>query len=111
MNIHPIWIICLLVRSLLALLVLCKGTKNKYIKYGFVSLLMIIGIPFIFKGYYGSNNETQIAPVFWHEARYTHGIIYISAALQLLNNNARMASILILTDIAFSVLYRIMTDQ
>ena len=111
MTIHPVWIICLLVRSFLALLINRFGIKNKYSKYGFLLVLMIIGIGFIYKGYFGSNNETQIARVFWHDTRYIHGVFYILASMYLLNDNPTNASVLILTDIAFSILYRIITNQ
>lgn len=111
MKIHPVWFICLVVRSFLALLVNRFGIKNKYSKYCFSLLLMIIGFGFIYKGYFGSNNETQIAQVFWHDTRYIHGVFYILAFMYLLNDNPTNASVLILTDVAFSILYRIITNQ
>jgi hypothetical protein len=70
-----------------------------------------MGLGFIRKGYYGSNNETQIAQVFWHDSRYIHGSLYLLASLYLINGNTINSSALILTDIAFSIIYRIMTDQ
>jgi hypothetical protein len=111
MKIHPLWIVCLIVRSCLALIINRFGVKNKYSKYGLSLLLIIMGVSFIYKGYYGSNNETQIARVFWHDTRYIHGVFYILASLYLLNDNPTNASLLILTDVAFSILYRITTDQ
>jgi len=84
---------------------------NKHTRYGLTILLMTMGLGFMLKGYYGSNNETQIAPVFWHNTRYIHGSLYILAALYLINGNLINSSILILTDLLFSILYRVMTDQ
>ncbi len=111
MKIHPIWSICLIIRASLAYIVYRFGNTNKYIWYGLIALLLFIGIPFIYKGYYGSNNETQIAPVFWHDARYIHGSLYTLSALYLIAGNVINSSILIMTDLLFSILYRITTDQ
>jgi hypothetical protein len=38
--------------------------------------LVGVGLGFIRKAYFGSNNEKQVAKVFWHEARYVHGVLY-----------------------------------
>jgi len=111
MKIHPIWSICIITRALLAYIVFWYGNMNKYIRYGLTILLITMGLGFMFKGYYGSNNETQIAPVFWHDTRSIHGSLYILAALYLINGNLINSSILILTDLLFSILYRKMTDQ
>jgi hypothetical protein len=72
---------------------------------------MSMGGGFMFKGYYGSNNEAQIARVFWHDTRYIHGSLYILAALSLINGNPINSSALIMSDIAFSIIYRLITDQ
>ena len=84
MKINPLWSVCLLCRFLLALLAKKIGNKNKTYKYGFTILFLFIGLPFIPKGIYGSNDEVQIAKVFWHEApnnaRY---IIHTSSILRL----------------------------
>jgi hypothetical protein len=70
-----------------------------------------MGWGFMYKGYYGSNNETQLAPVFWHDTRYIHGLLYILAALFLINDNPINSSTMIITDMVFSKIYRVMTDQ
>jgi hypothetical protein len=111
MKIHPVWFICLLTRLSLAYVVYRFGNSSKLVKYGLVVSLMTMGVGFMFKGYYGSNNETQVAPVFWHDTRYVHGSLYILAALSLINDNPINSSALIISDIAFSIAYRIMTDQ
>jgi len=111
MKIHPIWFVCIITRACLAYVVYRFGYVNKQIRYGLTMLLMGMGVGFLFKGYYGSNNETQIAPVFWHDTRYIHGLLYILASFFLMNGNPINSSTLIITDIAFSIIYRVMTDQ
>ena len=111
MKINPIWSICVITRACLAYIVYRFGNMNKHIRYGFIALLLFIGLPFFYNGYYGSNNETQFAPVFWHDTRYIHGSLYTLSALYLIAGNLINSSILIMTDLLFSILYRIMTDQ
>ena len=108
MKIHPIWFICILTRLFLAYIIYSFGIKNNY---SITALLAIIGIGFIFNGYYGSNGTMQIAKVFCHDTRYIHGTLYILSAAYLLNGNKTNASLLIVTDIAFSMLYRVITDR
>jgi len=95
----------------LAYIVYRYGNVNKYIKHGLLGLLFIIGLGFIYKGYYGSNNETQIARVFWHDTRYVHGILYTTAAAYLLMDKLKISSLLIVTDVLFSLGYRLITNQ
>lgn len=111
MKINPIWFICIAVRTSLAYIIYRFGNINKHTRYVLVASLLIMGAGFIFKGYFGSNNEMQIAPVFWHDSRYIHGSLYILASLYLLNGNNVNSSTLILTDIAFSIMYRAITDR
>ena len=110
MNIHPIWTICISVRLLIAYIIRYINTKtgnyNKFISI----ILTIIGLGFIYQGYFSSNNEIQIAKVFWHDSRYIHGILYILAAIYLINNNINMNTILLLLDLGFSFLYRIINN-
>jgi hypothetical protein len=108
MKIHPIWSVCIITRLCLAYIVYRFGSIHKHI---LSIILMTMGLGFIYKGYYGSNNETQIAPVFWHDTRYIHGSLYTLSALYLINGNPVNSSLLILTDILFSILYRVITDQ
>nr|QDY52301.1 hypothetical protein 6_13 [Mimiviridae sp. ChoanoV1] len=105
MNIHPLWLICILVRSIL-ILVIRYFNNNKYLKNIFTFILALMGFGFIFKSLAGSNNEIQVKKVFWHETRLVHGILYILASYYLFNNNLNMNSIVLLTDLLFSLSYR-----
>ena len=110
MNIHPLWLFCLLVRLVIILIIWyfnkINNKYNKLIKYITLTFLLSIGFGFINKAIYGSNNEIQINKVFWHETRYIHGIIYIIAYLYLLYDNLDITLLLLLLDVIFSILYR-----
>jgi L-asparagine transporter-like permease len=114
-NIHPYWLICLIVRLSLILLIKLSYKKyskyNKHIKNTFIIILLIIGLGFIYKGYTGSNNEIQIAKVFWHDTRYIHGVLYILSSIYLYYNNLNISIILLFIDIVFSIIYRIITKK
>jgi hypothetical protein len=111
MDIHPLWAICLATRISLAFIVKNYGNKSKTYKQLFFLLLLLMGLGFLFKAYYGSNNEVQIAQVFWHETRYVHGILYILASIYLYKDDFNLSSVLILTDVAVSILYRILANK
>lgn len=111
MTIHPLWFICIFTRLSLAYIVYRFGNMNKHIRYGLIALLLFIGLPFFYKGYYGSNNETQFAPVFWHDTRYVHGILYTLSAAYLFMDKLKISSLLIISDVLFSIGYRIITNQ
>ena len=105
MNIHPLWYLCIIIR--LSLVICIRYFKNnKIIKKILELFLLFSGLGFIYKAITGSNNEKQISKVFWHEARYIHGIFYLIAFYYLYNNNINMNSIILLTDLSFSILYR-----
>ena len=70
-----------------------------------------MGLGFIRNGYFGSNNEIQISKVFWHDSRYVHGILYILSSIYLYNNNINISIILLILDIIFSILYRLITNN
>ena len=110
MKIHPIWLICIIVR--LSIVFMIRHINKNIDDYNkLVSLfLSIIGIGFIYQGYFSSNNEIQIAKVFWHDSRYVHGVIYLLAAYYLFKNNINMNTILLLLDLCFSFLYRIINN-
>ena len=95
--IHSLWSICLITRLLLAF----------NIHRVPVAVPLVIGLGFIYKGLTGSNNEKQIAKVFWHETRYFHGIMYLLAAYYMFFGNTRIAKIVLLVDILFSIIYRL----
>ena len=102
-KIHPLWFLCLLVRF--CIIIIVKNINKKY-NYYLASVLLFIGIGFIYKGLVGSNKEYQISKVFWHETRYIHGILFISSAGYLMKSNKKIASIVLLLDILFSFIYR-----
>ena len=108
MKIHPLWLLCILIRILLIFVVNYVYTSMRHSKWNvlLVFVLFIIGIGFIYKGLIGSNNEKQISNVFWHETRYLHGFFYIISAYYLFNNNISMSSIILFLDVIFSFSYR-----
>tara|TARA_B100002051_G_C16596394_1_gene565599 strand:+ start:132 stop:458 length:327 start_codon:yes stop_codon:yes gene_type:complete len=108
MNIHYLWFLCIIVRlSLIKIIRYMKKESRQIMTF----ILLIMGLGFIYKGYFGSNNEIQIAKVFWHETRIIHGMFYILASYYLFNNNLDMNSLILLSDIIFSIMYRIFTNQ
>ena len=70
------------------------------------SILLIMGLGFVYKGLTGSNNERQVNKVFWHETRYVHGMFYLLSSFYLYKNNVNITSLLLLSDVVFSFLYR-----
>jgi hypothetical protein len=117
MNIHPLWFVCLAVRisMIYAIWYLNKSSryfKNKNITNKVITtVLLIIGLGFIRQGYFGSNNEVQVAKVFWHETRYVHGVIYLLSALYLLIGNLNMCLLLLGFDVVFSIMYRVVFNK
>ena len=109
MKIQNLWFLCITVRLLL-ICAIFNLAKTK-IKHLLSLLLFIIGTGFLYKGLFGSNNEKQIAKVFWHETRYIHSLFYLSACFYLYNNKINMTVILLSMDIIFSFFYRIYTNQ
>jgi len=103
MNIHPLWLLCIIVRLLVIVIVI-----NFYKKYNIylASILFMIGTGFMFKGITGSNMEKQVAKVFWHETRYLHGLLYLLSAYFVFIKNIRMTSLVLLLDVVFSLMYR-----
>lgn len=114
MKIHPLWFLCITVRILLILLIryFYNNSKNKsLVKTISLIILLSIGVGFMRKGLYGSNNEIQIAKVFWHETRYFHGSLYLLASIYLFNDNLNMASLILILDIIFSIIYRFFMNK
>jgi len=70
-----------------------------------------MGIGFIYKYLTGSNDEVQVAKVFWHETRLVHGKLYILASYYLYIENYRMSMLMLGLDTIFSILYRVITKQ
>ena len=107
MKIHPLWFVCIFVRLILiGLIIYLNKKRNVKINMICASVLLLMGLGFIYKGMTGSNNETQVNKVFWHETRYVHGMFYILASFYLSKNNINMTSLLLLSDLIFSFLYR-----
>lgn len=107
MNINKLWYVCIIVRLSMILIIRYFNNKSKFIPL----ILMAMGLGFMFKAITGSNNETQIAKVFWHETRYVHGSLYLLAAYYLYKNNLDMNSMILFTDVIFSFIYRFYTQQ
>ena len=112
MNIHPLWFICILVRlTLICLIIYLNKKRNAKINIICSIILLLMGIGFIYKGFTGSNNEIQVKKVFWHETRYVHGMFYVLAAFYLSKNNVNITSLLLLSDLIFSFLYRFILQR
>ena len=107
MNIHPLWYLCIFIRLISVVLL------NKFKKYKntILTILLIIGLGFIYQGKYSSNNNLQIAKVFWHDARYIHGILYLLAAYYFYKKDIKLTTIILLSDIAFSFIYRLIKNK
>lgn len=69
-------------------------------------VLLLMGLGFLVKAISGSNDETQFAPVFWHETRIVHAVLYVLAAHFLFAGNMRICVLLLSVDLLFSMLYR-----
>ena len=109
MNIHNLWFLCLLVRMLFVYLIFFITNKKNNLLL--ICITLFIGLGFLYRGIIGSNNEIQIAKVFWHETRLIHSFLYLSSSYLLFNNNNIMAATMLSTDIAFSIIYRILSNQ
>ena len=107
-KIHPLWFVCLFSRTLLIAVVyyIISNVKLHSYKNYVVFILAIMGSGFIFKYLTGSNNETQIAKVFWHDSRLLHGVLYLIAAIYASQENPKMSSITLSLDITGSLMYR-----
>ena len=109
MGVHPLWFICLLARFLIVVAIF---QTNRYWNHTYVSLILFcMGGGFFYQGVFSSNDEVQIAKVFWHDSRYIHGAFYLASAYYLYNQNINMTSILLLSDICFSILYRLINNK
>ena len=70
-----------------------------------------MGIGFTYKSITGSNNEYQIAKVFWHNVRYVHAFLYLLASAAMFYKKINLNTLFLVSDIIFSILYRIITSQ
>ena len=72
---------------------------------------LLISIGFIYQSIYSSNDTYQLSKVFWHDARIIHGILYLLATYYFYINDIKMTTILLIIDIVFSILYRIIKNK
>ncbi len=99
--IHPLWYFCICIRLLLTLNLKKYYKLSKYI-------ILTISCGFAYKALTGSNNETQIAQVFWHNVRFIHSILFFLAYLQ---STPRSTTLILICDIIFSIIYRIYLES
>jgi len=106
MKIHPLWTICVLVRISLIFFIYYLYHKKKQFRKYILFLLLLIGCGFLYKSITGSNNEKQIAKVFWHKTRIIHSLFYLLSAFYIFKKKINISSIILIIDIIFSILYR-----
>ena len=111
MNIHPLWFFCIFVRLAFIFLIRFIYKRKKSYKKYIALILFFMGVGFIYKAIYSSNNEIQIERVFWHETRYLHGVLYLLSSVYIYKNNLNMTSLILLIDLVFSVLYRFILNK
>jgi hypothetical protein len=119
-SVHPLWAACVFFRVWFA----TEITRSTYDPYNAI-VLTVMGTGFLYKYVFGSNNEVQIAKVFWHNTRIVHACFYLLAATSLLipfwsvyggknysstllflQDRHMYAQGWLLLDIAFSIVYR-----
>lgn len=112
-GIHPLWYICISVRVVIALLPVVyyylSKKNNKYPLINNISLvnkyiILTMGLGFLFKAIFGSNNEIQVRKIFWHETRIIHAVLFITAGLYF--DNYKFSSALLFVSVFFSLVYR-----
>jgi hypothetical protein len=108
MKIHPLWYICIITR--ICLIFVLRYLHNKKKNKIYILIPLTIGLGFLYKHIFGSNNEIQFKKVFWHETRLIHSILYITSVYFFYNDNIKKGSLILVLDIIFSVLYRFITD-
>lgn len=112
MQINPLWYVCLLTRVLISGFIYFSTFFQSKIVDNISSIVLLsMGLGFIYKSLYGSNEEFQVSKVFWHNARPVHGMLYILAGLYLYFGEHEISSILVFVDILFSILYRFITNK
>ena len=97
--IHPLWYLCIVIRLLLAFSLLQYSKYSKYLKF----VILAIGLGFAYKALTGSNNEIQIATVFWHNTRFIHSFLFLLAYLM---SSLKNSSRILVFDVIFSIIYR-----
>jgi hypothetical protein len=114
-KVHKLWYMCITVRTIIAIIPLIYNNlinKKKNInKISLITkiLLLIIGLGFLKASIFGSNDEKQIAKVFWHETRIFHAFLYFLSGYHFYNY--KFSSIILFTDLAFSIIYRLINGH
>ena len=108
--IHMLWYCCIIIRFLLAYSLSKYFKDNKYWNSEYSKwIILVIGLGFTYKAWTGSNNETQITKVFWHETRGIHAFLYLLAFFLYIVKSSIFveSSHVLMCDIIFSIIYRI----
>jgi hypothetical protein len=113
MNIHPLWLVCILVRFSFIFIIryVYTNVKDNFLHILIPALLLLMGLGFLYKGFVGSNAEIQFNKVFWNETRYVHGALYLLATYYLWNKNLDMNSLVLFLDLVFSFMYRFILNK
>ena len=117
-KIHILWYICLILRLFISLLPLIykyflerKNKNNIIYKISLINkyILLFIGLGFLYKSIFGSNDEIQFEKVFWHKTRMVHSLLFIIAAINF--QNYKLSSFLLFSDVLFSIIYRFLSGH
>ena len=117
-KIHKLWFVCITVRTIIAIIPLIynnllnrnyKKTQIEKISMVTKFIIILMGLGFIKTSIFGSNNEKQIAKVFWHETRIIHAFLICMAGINFYNY--KFSSAILFTDLAFSIIYRIINGH
>ena len=112
-GIHPLWYICIFIRLIISVLPLIYNhlSQKTNKKYSLINkyIILIVGFGFLYKSIFGSNNETQIRKIFWHQTRIVHSILFITAGLYF--NNYKLSSSLLFASVLFSIIYRFLSGH
>ena len=100
--------VCMFIDNILLIIGIVLVISNHKSYKNYVSILLaIMGSGFIYKYITGSNNEKQIAKVFWHDSRLLHGMLsYLIASFYTFRGNMKMFTIVLSIDIIGSLFYR-----
>lgn len=114
-KVHKLWYVCITVRTIIAIIPLIyNNLKNKKKNLKRISqitkiLIILMGLGFLKVSIFGSNDEKQVAKVFWHETRIIHAFLYIFAGYHFYNY--KFSSIILFTDLSFSIIYRLINGH
>ena len=112
-KIHILWFVCIFVRILISLTPLVykylltfkfNSTIVKNLSKINKIIILFMGLGFLYKGIFGSNNETQVRKVFWHNTRLVHALLFILAGVYF--DKRLFSSLLLFSSVCFSIIYR-----